>query len=94
LPLTLALSDNAERVRYTGGSPAGSQSGRLAADKNNPSLYRGPLIDCSHRGSEPMSVLFRLVLKYGVMSTAAVVVNGQKWYSGGHPDRLRMAAWL
>ncbi|MEF8698502.1 MAG: hypothetical protein V5B32_05985 [Candidatus Accumulibacter sp. UW26] len=41
-----------------------------------------------------MSVLFRLVLKYGVMSTAAVVVNGQKWHSGGHPDRLRMAAWL
>jgi protein-disulfide isomerase len=41
-----------------------------------------------------MSVIFELVLKYGVRFTPAIVVDGKVVHAGGLPDRARMAAWL
>lgn len=35
-----------------------------------------------------------IMLKYGVMSTPAVVVNNQLMHSGSIPDRKKIEAWL
>lgn len=34
------------------------------------------------------------IMKYGVMSTPGVVVDGKVVHAGGIPDRARIAAWL
>ncbi len=36
----------------------------------------------------------REIMRYGVMSTPGVVVDGQVVHAGGIPDRARIAAWL
>tara|TARA_R110000868_G_scaffold21619_1_gene89677 strand:+ start:220 stop:453 length:234 start_codon:yes stop_codon:yes gene_type:complete len=35
-----------------------------------------------------------IMLKYGVMSTPAVVVNNKLMHSGSIPDRKKIEAWL
>jgi predicted thioredoxin/glutaredoxin len=34
------------------------------------------------------------IMKYGVMSTPGVVVDGKVVHAGGVPDRVRIAGWL
>jgi len=34
------------------------------------------------------------IMKYGVMSTPGVVVDGKVVHSGGVPDRAKVAGWL
>ena len=34
------------------------------------------------------------IMKYGVMSTPGVVVDGKVVHAGGVPDRARVAGWL
>jgi small redox-active disulfide protein 2 len=34
------------------------------------------------------------IMKYGVMSTPGVVVDGKVVHAGGIPDRARIAGWL
>jgi small redox-active disulfide protein 2 len=34
------------------------------------------------------------IMKYGVMSTPGVVVDGKVVHAGGVPDRARIAGWL
>jgi small redox-active disulfide protein 2 len=34
------------------------------------------------------------IMKYGVMSTPAVVVDGKVVHAGGVPDKARIANWL
>ncbi|MDZ7622196.1 MAG: thioredoxin family protein [Candidatus Competibacteraceae bacterium] len=34
------------------------------------------------------------IMRYGVMSTPAVVVDGQVVHSGGIPDRAKIATWF
>ena len=34
------------------------------------------------------------IMKFGVMSTPAVVVDGKVVHAGGVPDRARIAGWL
>ena len=34
------------------------------------------------------------IMKYGVMSTPGVVVDGKVVHAGGVPDKVRIAGWL
>jgi predicted thioredoxin/glutaredoxin len=34
------------------------------------------------------------IMKYGVMSTPGVVVDGKVVHAGGIPDRAKIAGWL
>ena len=37
---------------------------------------------------------FAQIMSYGVMSTPAVVIDGQVVHAGGIPDRKTVASWL